>query len=494
MSLAKKLIGQTAVYGLSSILGRLLNYLLISLHTRVFPNPEQMGVVTDLYAYVTFLLIVFTYGMETAYFRFSNQQKDNPEVYNTSVFSILLSSSVLSGLLILFSGPIATFLQYPNHPEYVVWFALILGLDAIVAIPFARLRQANKAAKFAALKILNIFVNIAFNLYFLLLCPYLAQHQPESAFLLFYNPEIGVGYIFIANLIASIVTLLVLLPQLLQVQWRLDTRLLKQLLIYAMPLLIAGFAGMINETIDRLLLKFYLPGTTEQNLAQTGIYGSAYKLSIFMTLAIQAFRMAAEPFYFAQADKEHAQQTYATVMKHFVLVCLVIFLGVMFYMDIIRYIIHPNYWEGIKVVPVLLMANLFLGVYYNLSVWYKISGKTLYGAYMAIFGALITLMLNFIWIPVFGYMGSAWATFICYFVMAVACYVIGQKYYPVPYQWKKISAYILFAVALYGLAAYVLSPILVEHFVWKLVANTVLLLVFVGIAFFLERPGRKLVR
>ncbi len=488
MSIAKKLLGQTAIYGLSSILGRLLNYLLISLHTRVFVQPEQMGVVTDLYAYVTFLLIVFTYGMETAFFRFSNREQNTQAVYTTSVISLTLSSVFFSGILIVFADPIAAFLQYGNHPEYVIYFALILGLDALTAIPFARLRQLNKPARFATAKLVNILVNISFNLFFLLLCPYLQQHQPDSILLQLYNPSIGIGYIFIANLIASAVTLVLLLPQFRGITWNFDAHLFKQMLKYAWPLLIAGFAGMINETIDRVILKFYLPGTTEQNLAQLGIYGSAYKLSIFMTLAIQAFRMAAEPFYFAQADKENAAQLYATVMKHFVIVCLVIFLGVTFYMDIIRYIIHPNYWEGIKVVPILLIANLFLGIYYNLSIWYKVTEKTIYGAYMAIFGAVITIVLNIILIPIMGYMGCAIATCICYVSMATVSYFVGQKYYAVPYAITKIAAYFCLALVLYSLSIYGVNAFFGEQLLLKMGVNTTLLLVFIGVAYLVERP------
>lgn len=489
MSLAKKLLGQTAVYGLSSILGRLLNYLLVSLHTRVFPQPEQMGVVTDLYAYVTFLLIVFTYGMETAFFRFSSQQKENTAIYPTALISLLGSSIFLTGILVLFSGSIADFLKYPDHAEYVIWFALILGLDALAAIPFARLRQQNKPGKFAFIKLFNIGVNIGANLYFLLLCPYLQIHHPDSIWLAVYDPSIGLGYIFIANLLASVATLVVLLPEFLGFAWVFDSSLFWAMLAYALPLLIAGFAGMINETIDRLLLKFYLPGTTEENLAQTGIYGSAYKLSIFMTLAIQAFRMAAEPFYFSQANEVNAPRTYALVMKHFVIICLFIFLGVMAYMDIIRYIIHPNYWEGIKVVPVLLIANLFLGVYYNLSVWYKLTGKTAYGAYLAIFGAAVTLFLNWYWIPVFGYMGSAWATCICYITMAVLAYIIGQKFYPVPYPLTRIIAYIAFALLLY-VGMNNLVPILTGDTLFKGVLNTLIILFFAATAWYLERAQK----
>lgn len=488
MANLRSLLSQTAVYGLSSILGRLLNYLLISLHTRVFTDPGQMGVVTDLYAYVTFLLIVFTYGMETAFFRFSNQHKEK-NVQGTALFSLLLSSVLLTAALSLFAGPIADFLKYPNHPEYIVWFALILGLDALTAIPFAQLRLQNKAGRFAGLKFINILINIFFNVFFLLICPWWLKSHPGST-LFFYDPAIGIGYIFIANLLASLFTVLLMLPEFLRTQWEFDPKLWKAMLIYALPLLVAGFAGMINETLDRILLKFYLPGTTEQNLVQTGIYGSAYKLSIFMTLAIQAFRMAAEPFYFAQSDKEHAQETYALVMKHFVNVCLFIFLGVMAYMDIVRYIIHPNYWEGIKVVPILLLANLFLGVYYNLSVWYKVSGKTIYGAWIAIFGALVTLLVNLTLIPTMGYMASAWATLACYTLMALVCYLVGQRFYKVPYPMGRMLAYLFFALLLFVGMQYV-AHCCAEQLSLKIFLNTLLLAVFVGVVFLVERPLKR---
>lgn len=492
MSLAKKLIGQTAVYGLSSILGRLLNYLLVPLYTRIFERAEY-GVVSELYAYVTFLMVVFTYGMETAFFRYVNVEKDKVNVYSTALNSVIITSIILVSAICIFVHPIADGLSYTSHPEYIIYFALILGLDAISAIPFAKLRQENKALRFAGLKFINILINVILNLYFLLLCPYLYKHDPSSPFLFMYKPGIGIAYIFISNFISSLITLLLLSKEILKEKFYLDIGLWKKMILYALPLLLGGLAGMVNETIDRILLVHWLPFSHEQNLAMNGVYGACYKLSILMTLAIQAFRMAAEPFYFAQSKEKNAAQVYATVMKHFVIICLIIFLGVMLYIDQVKYFIGEKYWEGLSVVPVLLLANLFLGVYYNLSVWYKISGKTIYGAYIAVLGALITLLLNFWWIPALGYIGSAWATLICYFSMALLCYLFGQKFYPVSYPIGKIGLYFIFAISLFLISTKVIAPAFENSVSLKIFLNTLLLLTFMLTVLFFERPLKKLV-
>ena len=469
----KQLAGQTAVYGLSSIFGRLLNYLLVPLYTRLF-LPEVYGVVTELYAYATFLLILLTYGTETGFFRFSQDKSNLNTVYSSLQTSLMISTLAFFALVITFLKPISSLLEYSQHPEYILYLAAIVSIDAIISIPFARLRLENKSLRFAIYRLLNIGVNIGLNLYFLLLCPKLAVSNPDSVLLSIWSPSIGVGYVFISNLIANILTLFLFLPSILKVKFQFSWSLLRKILLYSSPLLIGGFAGMINETIDRILLKFLLPDTVN-SMAEIGIYGANYKLAILMTLFIQMFRYAADPFFFSQKGQKDAPETYANVMKWFVIFGLSIFLGVMFYIDIIKFFIDSEYHNGLNIVPILLLANLFLGIYYNLSIWYKLNDKTRYGAYLAIFGASITIILNILLIPIIGYLGSAWATFICYFTMMTASYLLGRKHFKVPYNLKKIFLYSLVALSLFAL-----SYIYTDVELWiKLLLNTILLLSFV---------------
>lgn len=455
----KKLAGQTAVYGFSSIIGRFLNYLLVPLYTNLFLT-SQYGVVTDLYAYAGFLFVLLTYGMETAYFRFSEKHQNPEKVFSTAISPLLITTSVFLSIIILFAQPIADILRYPNHKEYIIWFALIISLDVLSTIPFAKLRRENKAVKFAVFKFINIGLNIGFNLFFLLLCPYLLKHNPNSFIRFFYSENIGIGYIFISNLIASAVTLFLFIPDFFKTKYTFSKTILKQLLIYGSPLLFAGLAGMINEVIDRVLLKYLIvvpaniSNTNDYIFSQIGIYGANYKLSILITLFIQAFRYAAEPFFFSHSKEKKAKETYAKVMNYFIIFSLLIFLGIMLFIDIAKYFINENYWSGLKIVPILLLANLFLGVVYNLSVWYKLTDKTKFGAYIAGIGALITIVLNFILIPKIGYMGSAWATFFCYFTMMTVSYFWGKKYYKINYPLKKIFLYTFLALLIFFISKY----------------------------------------
>lgn len=483
MNPLKKLAGETAIYGLSSILGRLLNYLLIPLYTRLF-LPSEFGVVTEFYAYVSFLIIVFTYGMETAYFKYSQNDNQENKVFSTAFLSLVFSSGFILLLILFFSQPVASVLRYPDNPEFVSYFAWIMALDAISSIPFARLRLEHKAKTFAFIRLLNIIVNIGFNLFFLVLCPWLIKHGINIPAWLF-NPQKGVTYIFVSNLIASALTLVFLLPELRFKLGEFDKVLWKSMLRYAFPLLIAGMAGMVNETIDRILLKFLYPDKSHA-LEQVGIYGACYKLSIMMTLFIQTFRYAAEPFFFSHAKKENAKGVYADVLKYFVITCSFIFLGIMLFIDFFKYFIGKDFWSGLPVVPILLLANLSLGVFYNLSMWYKLSGHTKYGAYLSVYGAAITLILNWFWIPIWGYMGCAWATLICYSSMAVLSYIIGQKYYPVNYPVKRILLYITTAVLLYVIHSFLIDTLQLNQGL-KITSGMILLLLFAGLSFILEK-------
>ncbi len=478
MGKLKQLAGQTVIYGLSSIVARLLNYLLVPLYTNVF-NPGVYGISTEFYAYVSFLIIVLTYGMETGFFRFSESEKGNPKVYSTTLIS-LISTSVLFILLIsLFAPSIASVLSYENNPEYIIWFGIIIGVDAITAIPFAWLRQQNKALKFAAIKIFNILVFIGLNLFFLVLCPYLVK-KGFSLPSWIYNPEIGIGYVFISNLAASVLTLVALFPSM-KIEWKFDYALWKKIIIYSLPLLIAGLAGMVNETFDRAMLKRLLPDVTTA-MDQLGIYGANYKVAVLMTLFIQTFRYAAEPFFFSQAKEKNAKELYAEVMKFFIIFGLFIFLGVMLYIDIVKFFIGKEYWSGLPVVPILLAANLFLGIFYNLSVWFKLTNKTRFGAYLAIFGATITIILNFWLIPVMGYMGSAWATLICYFAMMVVSFFLGNIYYKVNYPILRIGLYFAVATGIFVISQFVHF----NSYYISLGINTILLIGFAVLVLVLE--------
>ena len=461
MNPLKKLASQTAVYGLSSVIGRFLNYLLVPLYTRYF-LPSEYGVVTEMYAYVAFLVIVLTYGFETAFFRFSKKENDVKVVYSTALISLLISSTLFVLLVFLSSDSISNLMGYGIETKYIEWFAIIVALDAISSISFASLREQNKALRFASIRLLNIFVNIGFNLYFIV------------------YKEFGIEYIFISNLISSAVTILLLLPEMLKSVWVFDKKLWNKMRVHALPLLIAGLAGITNETIDRILLKHLLPNP-EISAAELGLYGAFYKLSILMTLFIQTFRFAAEPFFFAQANNTNSKTVYADVMKYFTIIMAVIFLGVTIFYDVVKGFLGSEYHDerGFLVVSILLLANLFLGIYYNLSIWYKLTEKTKYGAYLSLFGAIITLILNFVLIPKIGFVGSAWATLICYFSMTIASYYIGKKHFPIPYQVERIGLYLFNMLGIYFIIYFVPENILF---------NSLLLLGFIIFVYLLEKP------
>lgn len=454
MNPLKKLAGQTAIYGLSTIVGRLLNYLLVPLWTYRFANPQDFAVTTEFYAYTSFLNVVLTYGMETALFNFSAKNERNPAIYRTALFSLWLTSGLFLCGMTAGAEAIAEWLRYPGHADYVIWMSWIIGLDALTAVPFARLREQQRAKRFALLKTLNILVNVVGNLFFIGLCKW-AYESPVPDWLQWagrcYDPDIGIGYVFIANLIASAATALMLLPELLAGLGWPNLALWRRMLAYALPLLIAGLAGMVNETMSRILLKYLLPEATA--MRQLGIYGACYKMSILMTLFIQAFRYAAEPFFFSHYKQSDARELYALVMRWFVIACSLIFLAVMANIAWIKYFVGSNYRVGLDVVPILLLANLCLGIFFNLSIWYKLTEQTRFGTYLTLWGSAVTLSLDFYSIPIYGYMGSAWATLACYGSMALLSYSLGQKFYRIPYDLKSLFAYPLLAVAFYLLGA-----------------------------------------
>lgn len=506
MSIAKKLASQTAIYGVSSIVGRVLSYLLVPIYTAHFAAAEY-GIVTGLYAYVSFLNVVFTYGLETTFFRFANRAgEDRRELYNRTLSLLLLSSVVLTALLAWLARPLLGLLDLPpGHEEYARWVALILGFDAVAALPFARLRLENKARKFAAIRLTNILLYVGLNLFFVVLCPYVVQCGLSSwlaglkpLVAAVYNPNLGVGYVFLSNLAASALTLLLLGRELLDFRFRWpDLSFLRPLLAYALPLMLMGLAGMVNETLDRILLPRWLPENFYPGLSRlgaVGVYGACYKLSIFMSLVIQAFRYAAEPFFFSQSTEKNSPATFALVLKWFTLCCAFIFVGISLNLSWVGplFLRRPVYLTGLNVVPILLLANLFLGVYYNLSVWFKLTDKTYYGTYIGAAGAVLTIALNFVLIPVLGYTGSAWATLACYFLMAALCWWLGERHFPVPYPVGRLLLWLLGAVGLVvlGQAGIGVLPKGANYAVGLLLP-----LLFLGLVYAVEgrqlRPGRR---
>lgn len=484
MSLIKKLVGETAIYGLSSIIGRALNFLLVPIYTRVL-NTAEYGEVAELYALVGLFIIVFTYRMETGFFRFGTPTQDRDRAYSTTSFMLLITTPIFCLLLMAFAQPIAEWLKYPDHANYIRWLVLILGLDALAAIPFARLRLDNRPWTFAGIKLINIGINIGANCFFLLLCPYLAGRGWDIAW--FYDANMGVGYVIISNLLASAVTLLLLIPSYFKIKLVFDKKLLIKVLRYTLPLILVGFAGVINEVLDRILLKWLLPYSAAENQALVGIYSASYKMAMLMTLFTQAFNYAAEPFFFRNADRSDSMKVYAQVALIFAIVGCVGFLGILFYIDVFQHFIGAEFREGLVIVPILLLANLCLGLYYNFAIWYKLKDKTMIGAYIALGGAAITILLNIWLIPILGYMGSAWATLACYAMMSTVCYSVGQRYYPVPYPVVKIVLYMLMAVLFFQI-----NLIFRDHFLsampWLLYSlSTILLLIFLGIAIYTER-------
>lgn len=448
------------------MVGRMLNFLLVPWYTRLF-LPSEYGVVTDWYALVAFLNVVYVFGMETAFFRFSPKgdgstdetiraYPNSSDVYRTAYTTVAINSILLSSLFFLLTKPLAAVMHYPNHPEYVHWFSFILLFDALVAIPFARLRSQEKALKFALLRLLSIALNIGFNLFFLAFCPYLIKCGTSIPSWI-YQPEIGVGYIFISNLLSSGILALLMLGEIPRQAGHFSRCLALKMASYAWPLMVAGLAGMANETLDRVMLKYLLPLPPAEALHQLGVYGGVYKLAMFMTLFTQTFRMAAEPFFFKLGEQTGGHEigrnkAYDVVMQGFVITGSAVFLTITLFLEEIKWFLSPTYFEGLWVVPLLLMANLLLGIYYNQSIWYKRSDQTRWGLYLSLFGGSITLFGNILLVPIWGYGGSAVATLLCYSGMVVASAQLSKNRskIKIAYSWKKITGWMFAATALYA--------------------------------------------
>jgi O-antigen/teichoic acid export membrane protein len=447
----KKLAGHTLWYGVPKIFNRFLNYGITLLGFRLF-DAATTSDLTQVYAVIPFLNVLFTYGLETSYFRFATQNNDKKVLYNTLSLSIISTTVFLTLLLFIFKGPLTSFLELKNHPEYVTWMIWIIFFDTLVVIPYSQLRLEERPARYALVNVGSIFVNIAIVFFFLFVAKTAYEKNPQTILGALYDPKIGVGYFILGNMVGSIVSLLLLYPELSKLRFIFDKKLWREVMLYSYPLLIVGFGGMVNELLSRVIYRKVAVGTALQQDRELGIFGANYKLAVIITIFIQIFRLAAEPFFFNQSGREDAKKIYARVMKFFVIACCFMFLVVALFLDFWQYLIaskFKEYAEGIHIVPVLAMSSVFLGIYYNLSIWYKLTNRNMTGAYITIAGAVITLVLNIWWIPGFGYTGAAWATFICYTFMMVTSYIFGQKFYPIPYPKKKLIAYLGVATLLY---------------------------------------------
>ena len=462
MSKLDSLVKDTAIYGLSSIVGKFLNYLLVPLYTYLLANTDDYGIVTNLYAWTALLLVILTYGMETGFFRFANKEGyDAKQVYRTAYIALLSSSVLFAALCVIFQQPIANVLDYPNHSEFIALMAVTVAIDAFSSIPFAYLRYQKRPILFATLKLLFVLLNIGFNILFLVILG-----------------KTDVIYVFISNILATTIQTLCLLPFCLPRGARFSWSVLREMLRYSLPLLILGVAGIMNQTLDRILFPKLYP--YEDANAQLGIYGACFKVAMVMMMFTQAFRYAYEPFVFSKHKNRQSAEAYADVMKYYIIFSFLILLGVIFYLDIFRYIISDAYWEGLKIVPIVLWTYVFQGVYFNLSFWYKLTDETKWGAYFSLIGLVITLVLQIVGVPRIGYWASCGSSLVCYLVIMLLSYFIGQKKAPIPYDLKSIGGYTALTIAL--LAIYYILRIYVIGNTWVMMAiGTVLIGIYIFI-------------
>ena len=465
----KSLAKDTAIYGLSSIIGKFLNYLLVPLYTYVLARTDDYGIVTNLYAWTALLLVILTYGMETGFFRFANREDyDAKSVYKTAFLTLLSTSTLFALLVVVFQQPIADGMGYSGHESFITMMAITVALDAFACIPFAYLRYQKRPILFAALKLLFVVLNIGFNLLFLVV---LGLND--------------VFYVFLSNILATIIQTLCLLPFTLPKGGHYDAQVLKQMLRYSLPLLVLGVAGIMNQTLDRILFPYLYTGADAQ--AQLGIYGACFKVAMVMMMFTQAFRYAYEPFVFAKHKDRQSVEAYADAMKYYIIFSYLILLGVIFYLDIFRYIVSSAYWEGLKIVPVVLWTYVFQGVYFNLSFWYKLTDETKWGAYFSLIGLVITLVLQIVGVPLIGYWASCGSSLVCYFVIMLLSYFIGQKKAPIPYDIQRILLYTSLTIGL--LAAYYAIRLYYIHNIWIMMAiGTVLLMIYLVILCKLDFP------
>lgn len=495
----KALAKDTAIYGLSSIVGRFLNWCLVPLYVWIFATQEY-GIVSYLYSFTAVALVVLTYGMETGFFRYASKHERPETVYTTSLIAVGSTSLLFILLLSLFINPISAAIKLPQHPGFVWMLGVIVAVDAFTNIPFAYLRYKKRPIRFATIKMLNVAVNIAANIFFLLCCPWLAKHAPATIDW-FYSPcggeAFGIGWIFVANCLSTLVVTLLLLPDILGVRYRFDGSLLRKMLSYSWPLLILGVAGIMSQNMGQMLIPHLFE---DQAMAQSmvGIYGANIKIAIIMVMFTQAFRYAYEPFIFAQAGAKdnNKGQAYCDAMKYFIIFGLFIFLGVMFFLPVLKYFISKAYWPGLQVVPIMMIAELFMGIAFNLSLWYKLTDRTAWGMYLSVGCFIVMLGLNLVFVPLIGapdgYLGSAWAALIAYGLMMVVSWIAGRHYYPLHYDYKRIGLYSLITVILYMAGCELLY--FPENMWITYSVRTILLLAYLAAVFRFERlplPRRR---
>ena len=490
MASLKALAKDTAIYGLSSIVGRFLNYLLVPLYTATLSAASGgYGVITNVYAYTALLLVILTYGMETTFFRFANKEGEDPRrVYSTALMAVGFTSLVFIVLVLTFISPISAAMGYAEHPSYIWVMAVTVALDAFQCIPFAYLRYKKRPVKFAALKLANIIMSIALNLVFFLALPAWYESAGGEGFVSkIYSPEVGVGYAFYINLFCSGALMFLLVKELTGFKYVFDRVLMRRMLSYSWPILVLGIAGILNQTADKILFPYIYKGADAH--AQLGIYGAASKIAMIMAMITQAFRYAYEPFVFGKAKDKDNRETYAKAMKYFVVFTLLAFLAVIGYMDILKHLIGRDYWEGLKVVPIVMAAEIMMGVYFNLSFWYKLIDKTIWGAWFSGAGCLVLVIVNVVFVPRYGYMACAWAGFAGYGTAMLLSYFVGQRHYPINYPVKDMALYVVVAVVLCLAMRWANSSLPV----WgALSANTVLLLAFAAMIVKRDFPLKQL--
>lgn len=487
----KSLVKDTAVYGLSSIIGRFLNWGLVPLYTYLFSEADY-GIVSYLYAIVAVIIVILNYGMETGFFRYANKEDDYEKVYSTAMVSVATTSLIFIALISIFLQPISSALTLPHHPDFVWMMGFTVAVDAFTNLPFAYLRFKRKAWTFAGIKLLNIGVNIGLNLFFLLVCPKLNEVAPQLISW-FYSPlggeAFGVGWIFLANVISTLVVLLCLVPQMKVKRIVCDTALLKKMLNYSWPLLVLGVAGNLSQGMGQIIIPYLFPNDPEGAKAMVGLYGANIKIAVVMMMFTQAFRYAYEPFIFSKAARqgEDKTQAYCDAMKYFVIFGLAIFLGVMYFLPVLKHFISPDYWVGLRVVPIMMIADICFGVYFNLSLWYKLTDRTKWGMYLSLLGFVLMLGGNLIFVPAIGmpdgYIGSAWAALISYGGIMTVSYLLGRKYYPIPYEVKRIGLYTLLAAVLWGIGSAFDFP----YAIWcTYIARSLILCLYVLIVAYFE--------
>lgn len=489
MAELKTVVKDTAIYGLSSIVGRFLNYLLVPLYTaKIAASSGGYGVITNIYAYVAFVLVILIFGMETTFFRFANKDGENPkQVYGNALMIVGSTSLMFVILLFSFLPSLSSAMGYLHHPEFIGMMGICVALDAIQAIPFAWLRYKRRPIKFAALKMLFIILNITLNLLYFVIIPYWYELEPEFVSK-FYDPNYGAGYAFVLNLICTSVITLFFFPELKEAEYKFNKDLVKRMLSYSWPILILGIAGILNQTVDKMIFPLVY-GDTEQGQVELGIYGASVKIAMIMAMITQAFRFAYEPFVFGNAKEKDSSKTYAVAMKFFIIFTLLAFLCVIGYMDILKFIIAPDYREGLRVVPIVMAAEIMMGIYFNLSFWYKLIDKTIWGAWFSLAGCVVLIAVNVIFIPKIGYMACAWGGFAGYATSMLLSYFVGQKKNPIQYPLKSIGAYLTIALLFY----FIMEQVPMNWPIWlRLAINTILIVMFVGHIIYHDLPLQSL--